>query len=223
MRVVVSDVSTEAAMIKVLKAIDGVAKYRPTPGTTFTLEELKTAQEAVKQVTISDTIRKLMANVRNKLAYRLVNGKKKEGIAISSRRLGALQDAMRASAWLDGRTEVSINDFGVLAFGLWNDRADHEHVKATLDSLDQVLVSALIDKIDKARTEYKQLTDSDFGTSRVTQVTELFALTVAEVKKVCAEPVFTKGGENKIKKAMGKLVKDFKEMNQRELAFCEDV
>ncbi len=223
MRVVVSDVSTEAAMVKVLEAIDGVAKYKPTPGTTFTLEELKTAQEAVKQVAISDTIRRLMANVRNKLAYRLVNGKKKEGIAISSRRLGALQDAMRASAWLDGRTEVSINDFGILAFGLWNDRADHEHVKATLDSLDQVLVSALIDKIDKARTEYKQLTDSDFGTSRVTQVTELFALTVAEVKKVCAEPVFTKGGENKIKKAMGKLVKDFKEMNQRELAFCEDV
>lgn len=221
MRVVVSDVTTQAAMVRVLEAIDGVAKYKPDTDTTFTLEELKTAQEAVKEIEISDTIRRLMADVRDKLAFRMVNGKKKDGIAISSRRLGALQDAMRAAAWLDGRTEVSIHDFSILAFGLWNDRADHEHVKATLDSLDQALVSALIDKIDHARTEYKQLTDADFGTSRVTTVTELFAETVAEVKKVCAAPVFTKGGEAKIRKAMGKLVRDFKEMNKREVEFCE--
>lgn len=222
LRVVVSDVSTEAAMVKVLVAIDAVAEYSPDPDATFTLDELKAAQTAVKAVNISDTIRKMMANIRTNLAFRMINGKKKEGIAISSRRLGALQDAMRAAAWLDGRTDVTIHDFSVLSFGLWNDRTDHEHVKAVLDSLDQVLVKSLIDKIDAARNEYKQLTDSDFGTSRVTQVTEQFAETVAEVKKVCLEPVFTKSGEAKIKKSMGKLVKDFREMNKRELTFCED-
>lgn len=221
LRVVVSDVSTEAATVKVLEAIDSVAAYNPESAATFTLDELKAAQVAVKAIHISDTVRKMMANIRMNLAFRMVNGKKKEGIAISSRRLGALQDAMRAAAWLDGRTEVTIHDFSVLSFGLWNDRADHEHVKAVLDSLDQVLVKSLIDKIDAARNEYKQLDDSDFGTSQVTRVTEQFAETVAEVKKVCLQPVFTKGGEAKIKKSMGKLVKDFKEMNKREVAFCE--
>lgn len=231
LRVVIRDVSTQKATVKVLEAIDGVSKYQPDEGTTFTLADLKDAQAAVKAVKISETIRQLMADVREKLAWRTVGGKKvdgkevggkkKEGIAISSRRLGALQDAMRASAWLDGRDEVTIHDFSILEFGLWNDRADHEHVKATLETLDQAMVSALIDRIDKARTEYKGLAESDFGTSRVTQVTEVFAETVAEVKKTCSQPVFTKGGEAKIKKAMGKLVKDFNEMNARELAFCE--
>ena len=223
MRVVVSDVSNEKAMCKVLEAIDAVETYAPAEPAMFSLDELLVAQVGVKKVVVNDQIRRLLANIREQLAWRNVGGKKKEGIAISSRRLGALQDALRASAWLDGRTTVSILDFGILAFGLWNDRQDHEHVKAVLDTLDKALVQDLIGKIDSARNAYKQLSDADFGSARVTQVTEQFAAIVAEVKEVCAQPVFTSGGQAKIKKAMGKLVKDFKEMNTREIKFVEAV
>lgn len=222
MRVAVSDVSTEEGMIKVLEAIDGVASYEPDQDACIDMDMLRHAQASVQRVTITPTIRKMMASIRNTLAFRMVGNKKKEGIAISSRRLGALQDALRASAWLDGRDEVSILDFGIMAFGLWNDRADLEHVKASLDTLDQLLVGELIGKIDAARLEYQSLTNEDFGTSRVTQVTETFARVIAEVKSASARPVFTSGGQTKIKKAMGKLVRDFKDMSSRQATFCEE-
>ena len=223
MRVVVEDMETESDMVKVLEAIDGVAEYTPDEDATFSLVELEAAQDEIAKIELSNPVRKMLANLRQQLAWRNIGGTKKPGIAISSRRLGALQSALRASAWLEGRTEVNIGDFDILEFGLWNDRTDHEHVIAVLENLDDAIVKSLIGKIDKARDEYRRLTDQDFGTTRVTQVTELFGETVAEVKETASKPVFTKGGEAKIRKAMSKLVKDFKEMNRREVAFVASV
>jgi MoxR-like ATPase len=221
LRVAVTDVEKEGDMVKVLEVIDDVEVYRPDPEAMFSLTDLVDAQLAIKKIPISKEVRKLMAGVRSNLAWRMVGNKKKPGIAISSRRLGALQSVLRASAWLNGRAEVTISDFDILQFGLWNDKDDHEHVKAVLENLDSKLCADLIAKIDKARTEYKNLTETDFGTSRITSVTDLIAATVSEVKEIYGKPVFTEGGRLKIDKAMGKLVKDFKAMNKREQKFVE--
>ena len=221
LRVVVDDIEKELDMVRVLEVIDDVAIYEPDKEAMFSLADLELAQKAVAEVTISKEIRKILASIRTQLRYRMVNGKKKSGIDITSRRLGALQSVLRASAWLGCRDEVTIEDFSMLHFGLWNDRGDHEHVAAVLSTLDAKLCQDLIAKIDTARTEYKNLVAKDYGTSKIEQVTDTIASVVSEVKEVYAKPVFTDGGRSKIDKAMKKLVKDFNAMTELEHKFVE--
>ena len=222
LRVVVDDVHKEKDVIKVLEAIDAVKTYKPDPNAQISLEQLEFAQKQIANIPITKEARKILASIRSQLAFRMVDGKKKPGIAITSRRLGALQAVLRASAWLAGREEVTINDFSMLQFGLWIEQGDHEQVRAALKTLDKKLVDELIGKIDKARVEYKNLTPSDYGTSKIESVTDSIAAVVAEVKEVYARPVFTDGGRAKIDKSMGKLVKDFKAMNAMEVKFVKE-
>lgn len=219
LRVEVRDVETKEDMVKVLQAVDEVEVYEPDPEGTITLAELTEVQNSVAELELSDEVRLMLADVRDKLATRMVGGQKKPHIEISSRRLGALQKAMRASAWLAGRKEVGVADFDVLKFGLWNNWGEQQQVTAVLNTIDSAIVQAIATKIDKARSEYAKLQDSDFGTTRVTAVTELFGETIAEVKKTTARPVFTTNGMEMVKKAMARFVADFKAMNEREKQF----
>jgi MoxR-like ATPase len=209
LRVVVEDVEAEDDVADVLEKIEAVDAY--SPRSTITLADLKAAQEEVKAVEISRDIRKLMANVRKRLGpQELPGGDIKEGVQISSRRLGKLQRVLKANAWMNGRDEVTVEDFEVLQWGLWSDQSDIEKVHAVLGTVDQEAKQEVVKLIDTGRTAYQDLARAGFGTARMNATMAKIGKVAAEAAELYNRPIFTARGRDEIKQAMEGLKQDFK-------------
>jgi len=213
LRCVVEDLTTEDDVVELLARVDGVAAYAPS--VTVTLDELKCAIAEVQQVRVSEAIRKLLHNVRSRLLTRDVSGKSVTGIEISSRRIGQLQKVLRASAWLAGRTEVTVADFSVLGYGLWNDRRDIEVVAAVLDTLDAELVRMVVDAVDQVRREYEQVKRAGFGSASVNALAGRIEQVARNTRAALDEPVFTAAGRQTIGRAIAPLKAAMIELTQR--------
>lgn len=214
LRCIVDDVSRREDVVAMLNAIDKVRDYQPR--TTITLEELAATNQAIRGVQLGDAVREAMHNVRVRLGPKVLkNGNSEKGIMIGARRLGALQQVLRANAWLHGREQVSIEDFSALKFCLWNDRADFEKVTTVLDTIDAELVQRLVNLIDSGRQEFNQLSRTGFAATKVNACTESIKKIVLEVRLALNEPVFTKKGRDDVAKAMNGLRDNFKELNRR--------
>lgn len=78
---------------------------------TLSLDDLAAAQEEVSTVEISDAVVETLYDIRADLQM--------EGVIPSDRRFHQTQAALRAMAWLDGRTQVTDDDFRILQHMLW--------------------------------------------------------------------------------------------------------
>jgi hypothetical protein len=159
----------------------------------------------------------MLIDVREGLLTRAgTNGQVLPGISISSRRIGQLQDVLRASAWLDGRQEVTVEDFGVLQWGLWNERGDVEVVKAHLQTLDQVYVNEVVAKIDEGLRVIKDFNNGQKGAIRLNASVKTAASHAKAARVLADRPVFTREGKMKIQRAMTDFKADYTTI--RELA-----
>ena len=212
LRCQVQDLKDKADVVAVLRASDSLAKgYAPQD--MLTVADIKVAIDSVKQVEITDDVRTIMHAVRSRLVTRkTANGRDKPGIDISSRRLGKLQDILRAQAWLSGNSEVGIEDFHALRFGLWNDRKDLELVDTVLGSLDDELVSEISELIDETRQEYRNLKTAGYPMVQLNTVFDKIKTVAAEVKLRTGKPVFTKNGRAKVNRAIKGMRADFVEL-----------
>ena len=214
LRVVVDDVEDEDDVADVLEKIEAVEDYKPRA--TFTLDELKAVQAEVNAVEISRDVRKLMANVRKRLGpTTLPNGEEKEGVQISSRRLGKLQKILKANAWMNGREEVTVEDFEVLQWGLWSDQQDIEKVHAVLGSIDQEAITEVVKLIDTGRKAYRDLEAAGFGTARMNATMKQIKEVAERAAKLYNRPIYTSQGRAKIKAAMDGLKADFVNIKTR--------
>ena len=78
---------------------------------SITLEELEQAQEDVKSIEIPDSVIDTLYDIRADLQM--------EGVIPSDRRFYQTQSALRAMAWLEGRNQVTDDDFRILQHMLW--------------------------------------------------------------------------------------------------------
>lgn len=213
LRCIVEDVSEQQNVIDLLEKIERVENY--TPEESISLDELNEAIRDVKTVTIGRPIRAMLHSVRNRLSIREVQGEQKPGIQISARRIGQLQKVLKAHAWLNGRDEVTLEDFEALQWGLWNDRDEYETVKSVLETLDSESVKELVTMIDEGRSAYRELGSSGYGSARVNKVTEMIKDIAQTVRERLEEPVFTEKGRDSIRRAMSGLKEDFIELNEK--------
>ncbi len=138
----VREVDGQPARMKLLEAVDAVARYQPEH--RLTMAQLLAARDAIKAVTIGTAIRTSLLEVEERL--------EKQGIKNSSRRMGALQVVLRAKAWLraGAGATVTLDDFDALELGLWNDAAHIEPLGEILKTVDAAVVQECIGAIVEA-------------------------------------------------------------------------
>ncbi len=191
MRARVEDVTEEADRLQLLAAVDKVKRYQPS--VQISLQELQAARAEVEQVAIGESVRRSIVATQKLLEDQKIKN--------SSRRYGALQLALRASAWLDGRVEVLLDDFDALKFGLWTTRDQIDPVNKVIEAVDHEVVNTCISKL---RETLKQCR----ATNSVQAAPGLIKLS-AKVANEVNEMLTTRGarikGRNQIKEEIGKL------------------
>lgn len=98
--------------------------YDKTNPTKVTLEELKAAQEQVKLMSVPADVVKKFATLRNEMEH--------EAVVHSNRRWRGCYEIIKASAWLEGKTEVDEDSIEILQHCLW-DTPTGEEVKKVRD------------------------------------------------------------------------------------------
>jgi len=90
-----------------------VMKKEAKPVTTvITLNEIEMAQKEVQAVEVPDTVLLALWDIKRRL--------KSVGCYISVRKLVWIQNIIKASAWLSGRTEADVSDLLVVKHCLWD-------------------------------------------------------------------------------------------------------
>jgi MoxR-like ATPase len=114
-RVFVKSVQQEDSFEKLL-----TRDFNSGVNATVSFDDIKAAQDEVKQVTIT---RETIAACK-KLKHALSS----EGIKVSDRKWVQIGRILQANAWLDGRTETDVEDLAVLVNVVWS---DPKEIKAT--------------------------------------------------------------------------------------------
>lgn len=117
---------------------------RPVPQKFVTVDEILEAQKLVNAVKVSDGALEALADLRRNLAA--------EGIIQSDRRFVKATQVMQANAFVDGRDEVTTDDFRVLRHVLWS---NPDQIR-TVDRL----VLDLANPLDREASELLELLDS---------------------------------------------------------------
>lgn len=193
------------------RAAGAVRNYKPD--TIIKVDEFAAAHLAVLEVEISDQIIDMLDGIVGRIMGG--GGGTTASVTVSDRRSTQLQTVLQANAWLEGRTEVSIEDFEVLKHGLWSKRADIETIRAVLETVDKVAVDEIIKMSQEGRGAYRDLQSSGFGVARVNAVTDQIRAIAFEVLTRLKRPVYTKEGRAKINKAMADLRADFEDLDKR--------
>lgn len=210
LRCPVADLDDESEIADMLGHVDAAARYEPE--TTVSLDELRQAQAEVDAVPMSRGVRELLANVRNRVVWKNAKGRDAadRDVLISARRLGALQAVLRASAWLRGADEVTIDDFGALRCGLWVDRKDIEKVDSVLDSIDAEEVKKAIAEIDRGREAFASYQRSGHkGPGLLRDTMDAIRDAAGKARTLYERPVYTTRGRDDIRQAMTSLRGDF--------------
>lgn len=216
LRVIVERVTDHAARVAVIKAARAVEQYRPR--STVTLDELRQAVREVREVQVPDAVYDLLAQLIGELQPD--PDKHKDGVVVSERRAGQLVKLMQARAWLFGREAVSVEDFGVLEFGLWNKREDLEAVRAALKQVDMKAVQRVIGLIDGARSSYRECERKGFGGARVNTTLENIKQVAEQVAELFQQPVYTDRGREQIRRAMADLKRDYAKLVAKAEAYA---
>ncbi len=185
LRCEVKDITKEDQRIKMLEAVDKVRDYKPA--VMLTKAELDEAFAEIQAIGVSDQARRSMVQIQGTLEKQKINS--------SSRRYGALQQVLRALAWLDGRTEALLDDFDALSFGLWQNREDIDAVKSVVDAVDHQVVQDCLTKLRDAISKCS----GNPSPAQVPPLLQLAAHAATEARKSLQAKGARKEGRAKIK------------------------
>lgn len=201
LKVPVVSVQSRAGRIQVLRAARTIGEYRPAPGTTITLQELQAAAEEVREVAIAPEIEELLCSVQERCL--------KEDIEVSDRKLGQWQRAIQASAWLDGRDEVCLDDFDVLLYMAWDDAKDIDKAKSIIDTCDREISQQLIKRVDDVRSGYQEARREGFDAEKAGKVLDEIIATAEYVGKAMKTYRLRPESKKDVSRAVANLKKDF--------------
>jgi MoxR-like ATPase len=87
----------------------------------LSLNDIFAIRDAVKAITVNDTMRDLMTDAEQKLF--------EAGVKMSQRRKGQSWKLVKAHAWANGRTEVIADDFLICQHSFWSDPDDRDKAR----------------------------------------------------------------------------------------------
>ncbi len=191
LRCEVKDIVEPAKRIKMLEAVDKVRDYKPA--LMISKAELEQAFAEIQAVKVSDQARRSMVEIQGAL--------EKQKIHASSRRYGALQQVLRALAWLDDRDTALLDDFDALSFGLWTDRDQIDPVKAVVQAVDHQVVQDCLGKLRDAI----QRCSGQAPAAKVPELLQLAANAAMEARKALQEKGARRKGRADIKREIDSL------------------
>lgn len=201
LRCEVKEVEGEEARIKLLEAVDKVKRY--TPAVQLTLAELDAARSEVEAVVIGDAVRRSVVATQERL--------EKQKVHNSSRRFGALQQVLRAAAWLEGRDKVRLDDFDVLKFGLWAHAKDIEKVDQVIEAVDHDVVNQCVMKLKEATKQCK----SNSSIQAAPKLIKVSAAAANEAKQMLEQYGARSTGRAKIKAEIKALREVYEELRKK--------
>jgi MoxR-like ATPase len=122
-------------------------------GVEITLAELKTAQQEVCQVTISDETLEAYHEIRN--------GLRLQGVQVSDRSWKASPKLVRAMAWLRGSDATSAEDLEILTHALWRDPTEIKTVASVILPIAAPLTLSAVEKEDSATEAFEAIDKAD--------------------------------------------------------------
>lgn len=208
-KVPVSAVQKRESRTHVLRSSRSLGQYQPKPESMLSLEDLFQASHFISQVVIPEEVEDLLCSIQERCL--------KESIQVSDRKLGQWQRALQAVAWLDGRGQVGIADFGILTYMAWDNQPDIAKAKAIVDSCDLELMQSMIRKIDEARTAYQQANSAGMTAEKASKVLDLIIATAEQVSATMKTHKESMRPESRkdVKRAIGSLQKDFQTLYDR--------
>jgi MoxR-like ATPase len=148
--------------------------------TTISIDELKEAQDQVKQVKISEEVRTLVDRVRFEL--------QKEGIIVSDRVFNTSQDLIRAEAWLMGLTETIPEAMGICQHAYWDEPKKSRNVKMTVLRASSKEMLAIEQAYEEAQDLIRVKTKMDDETSELKEGLET-RKKLQKITKILAEGI----------------------------------
>lgn len=121
--------------------------------TATTIQELEQMQTEVRAVDVPEDVLSALTNLRTLL--------KKENIIASDRRYKQSLDLVRASAYLNGRTEATVEDLSILQHVLWSQPSEQKVVQKTVINMINPTISKAQEIMDIASEIYHAATDPE--------------------------------------------------------------
>ena len=148
--------------------------------TTVTLAQLEQAQAEVAQVDLSAVIDKL-PELRDEV--------RKQGIGVSDRRFKAAMMAVRAEAWLNGRSVAADSDLSVLVHVLWDQPDQIPMVKKLVMGIASPFDSQADEILDAAVEVYTEAINAEENakSNLGAQALKALGLSVGKLQKVLKE------------------------------------
>lgn len=137
LKLVVSYVSDEQSFEDLV-----LGKFGSGSDAKLTLDDIRQAQAEVVKVTFSADAVEGLKKLRS--ACRV------DGLAVSDRKWVQCAKLLKASAWLDGRNEVDVEDLGVLSHSLWMDVKSIKAVERCVFSVSNPLHLRAVEIEDQA-------------------------------------------------------------------------
>lgn len=119
--------------VEPIKSADLLARMFLAPEVTFepviTLDQLHAAQREAAAIKVSPDFATLLATIRTELG--------KQSVLASDRRYRQALSVLRAAAWLEGDSEVTVDQLPVLADVLWSEAGQRPQIVAELAKYEQ--------------------------------------------------------------------------------------
>lgn len=153
-----------------LMALDGIGRKKWNPD-KLDMDEVEQAKEEVLAVNISDTMRGKIADM-----YVMLMGEPK--IKLTTRRYKAIYNVLRASAWLQGRTEVVDADITSAIPCMWLHEDQLKQVQKFVRKLSNTTLDKMFSAYERAMDVYTKATEvitkNKAGTSSLTGISEMY-------------------------------------------------
>jgi len=125
------------------------AQQQFAPPVTLTLAEWDEIKAEVEQVSVPDVVINLFLDVVEKMEA--------DGCEMGTRtEIRSVCKALKASAWLAGESEATVEDLQALKYCLWNTPQDREKLVAILDALERQGAHKVLQTIDEAMAAYNE-------------------------------------------------------------------
>ncbi len=198
LRDMVGPVEGDRNQMRLLELPDAHAQATPKPPCMVTTAELDAVKAQILKIRVPQSVRKQIIKLRKVLA--------KDGVTVSDRRFGKGQTAMKASAWLEGESEVSVDDLQILRYVWWKTPADREAVIAALASLDKTETAKSLSEIDEALRAFAQrpVDEADLIAAAPDLIAQIKA-TGAVIAQRMGDGALSRRGKAKVERRMGEL------------------
>lgn len=121
-------------------------KFQVKPELVVTMDELKKAQEEVKNVKLTEETISVMKDI-----FRAVNS---QAIYVSDRQFFQFLSIVKAEAFLNGKTETDVDHLHVLTETMWHEPKQRKTIAKTVNEFVNTNIISINEKYDVACAEY---------------------------------------------------------------------